>query len=74
MAKNISIYSEMMVAGVEIDHHCTDLYVPVNEVTTSIIDRYEFKCNVTKFRSAIDGTPWYDIPFAYTPAYHQEDS
>ena len=71
MAEITDIYTAMLASGVEIDHHCTDLYVPVNEVTTAIVDRYEFKCNVTKFRSAIDGTPWYDIPFAYTPAWKE---
>ena len=53
--------------GVEIDHHESDLYVPVNDVTQRIIEAYEFKSNVQRFVSQIDRTLWYDIPFAYDP-------
>lgn len=63
----LSIYEQMKAAGVEIDHHESDLYVPANEKTRAIIDGYEYKCSVTMFRSDIDGTPWYDIPFSYDP-------
>lgn len=62
-----SIYEQMKAAGVEVDHHESDLYVPVNETTKAIVDGYKFKNNVTQFRSQIDGTNWYDIPFAYQP-------
>lgn len=63
----IDIYEEMKNAGVEISHHESDLYVPVNETTTEIVSRYEFKDNVTRFISQIDKKPWYDIPFAFNP-------
>jgi hypothetical protein len=64
-----SIYRKMLVAGVEIDNHETDLYVPVTDVTTAILNDYHYRSNVKPFRSNIDGTQWYDIPFAYDPAW-----
>lgn len=63
----MTIYEQMKAAGVEIDHHCSDMYVPANEITREIVKGYEFKQNVTRFKSAIDGTPWLDIPFSFDP-------
>jgi hypothetical protein len=63
-----NIYAEMVKAGVEIDHHESDLYVPVTPVTQDLVRRFKFKCNVTTFISQIDPKiPWYDIPFNYQP-------
>ncbi len=63
----MSIYTEMKAAGVEIDNHCSDMYVPDNATTREIVKGYEYKCNVIRFISDIDGTPWLNIPFAYDP-------
>ena len=64
-----TIYEVMKKAKVEIDNHCSDLYVPVNDTTRAIVKKYEFKCNVTTFICQIDNKPWFDIPFAYEPYY-----
>lgn len=60
-----NIYKEMVEAGVVIGSHCSDMYVPVNEITTALVAAYEFKCNVTTFHSNITGERCYDIPFAF---------
>lgn len=62
-----TLMQEIIDAGVEIDHHESDLYVKVTPESRKIVDAYEFRCNVTTFRSRIDGTTWYDIPFAFDP-------
>ena len=62
-----NIYQVVKAAGIEIDHHESDLYIPVNEFSMNIVREYKFKDNVTRFRSRIDGAMWYDIPFAYEP-------
>lgn len=67
-----NIYEEMINAGVVCSSHCSDLYVPVNAITTEIISRYDFKCNVTRFISQIEKVPFYDIPFAYTPYWEHK--
>ena len=64
-----SIFDQMKAAGVKIASHETDLYVPVNEVTRAIVGTYEHKSNVTTFTNQVEGGQWYDIPFAYTPAW-----
>jgi len=64
-----SIYEQMKAAGVAIDNHATDLYVPVNNTTTAILKGYKYRSNVVTFVSQIDGALWYDIPFAYDPEW-----
>ena len=67
----MSIMEEMEAAGVEIDHHYSDLYVPVTPETKRIVSGYTYKANVTTFRSLADGALWYDIPFAYAPYWQR---
>ena len=57
----------MVDAGVEIGSHDSDMYVPVNDVTTALIKDYTFNCNVTTFYSNITGERCYDTPFAFNP-------
>lgn len=47
----------------ELDRHETDLYAKVTPKSKELVNRYEFKTNVTTFKSELDGTLWYDIPF-----------
>jgi len=58
------VFEKVKELGIEWDRHASDLYIPVTEETIEIIDSYKFKCNVTRFKSEIDGTMWFDIPFA----------
>ena len=67
----MEIYDQMKAAGVDIASHETDLYVPVNDTTRKIISEYKFRSIVTTFKNQIDGKQWYDIPFAYLPAWRQ---
>lgn len=62
-----NIYDACKAAHVEIDNHESDLYIPVNELTQSLVEQYPHKEIVTKFVSQIDGKLWYDVPFAYEP-------
>jgi len=66
------MYEELLNLGMqenELDHHCSDLYVKKNSISTKFVNEYEFKMNVTTFIDAIDHELWYDIPFAYVE-YH----
>ena len=49
----------------EIDHHESDLYLKVTDISRKLISEYEFIENVTIFKSDIDGQNWYDIPFSW---------
>lgn len=61
------IYEEAKKLGVEIDHHESDLYIPVTPETMALVKRYTSRSIVTSFTNQIDHKPWYDIPFAYMP-------
>jgi hypothetical protein len=67
----MSIYDELKAAGVEIDHHESDLYAKDCEATRRIlgIENGKKRRNVsaTRFRSQNDGSVWWDIPFMYQP-------
>lgn len=49
----------------DIDHHCSDLYLRVNDISRKLVSEYEYKNNVTTFIDQIDHVLWYEIPFAY---------
>lgn len=61
----MDIYKELKDAGVPLDHHESDLYAKVTQISFEIVQRYPFKRSVTQFTSQIDGERWFDIPFAY---------
>ncbi len=63
----MSIYEQLKNAGIPLDNHESDLYALKTDVSTQIIEQYEFKSNVITFTSQIDGKIWYDIPFNYDP-------
>lgn len=63
----MNIYDEVIKQKIEHSSHSSDLYIPVNDETKKLVSQYEHKGNVTIFSSAIDGKPWFDIPFAYEP-------
>lgn len=41
----------------------SDLFLKITPVSTALIEQYDFKENVRKFRDNIDHEPWYEIPF-----------
>lgn len=61
------IYTEVKKLNVKTDSHSSDLYVEKTAETEKLIADYEFKQNVRTFKSDVDGSIWYDIPFAYSP-------
>ena len=73
IAAPLSIYQRMVAAGVKIDSHESDLYVPSTEQTRQIIADYNkevgnnHRLNASTFRNNQDGQPWIDIMFAYEP-------
>lgn len=65
------IYTAVVQCDIELDHHETDLYIPVNNITKKLINSYVFKCNVTTFINQVTKTLYYEIPFAYSPAWKE---
>lgn len=44
----------------------SDLHLKVTPISRALIQRYDFKKQVTTFIDDIEHTLWYDIPFANT--------
>lgn len=68
----MTIKDELLKVGMkenEIGTHCSDLHVLKNDISTNWVNNYQFKMNVTTFKSQIDNLIWYDIPFAYMDEY-----
>jgi len=70
------IYEQLKEAGVEIDHHESDLYCPVNDVSTAIIENWKkerrLSACVSRFINRNDGKAWYDLAFAYLPFWEKK--
>lgn len=70
----IQKYAEMFMAPEEIDHHgCSsnpaifhDLYLKMTPVSRFLVSRLTTRSLQTTFRSAIDESVWYDLPFCYS--------
>lgn len=65
----MSVYQKMKAAGVEVDNHESDLYVPVTDISKEIVRACKLKAET--FVSERDCALWYDIPFAYDPFFQK---
>lgn len=70
----MSVYKKLVAAGVEIDHHESDLYAKVTAESSEIVKNYGFNKNVRTFKSLVDGELWYDIPFAFDPWWESREA
>jgi len=73
------LYDELKEAGIEIDHHESDLYVPNTPEARRILDRHPIeKKNATLFgeHKVVGGRHvdkiWIDVPFAYAPFWRKK--
>ncbi len=63
----MSIYTQMIDAGVPVDGHESDLHAKVTPESHEIIKSYGPQVLVSVFISNLDGCAWYEILFAYDP-------
>ena len=62
----MSLYTDLIEAGVEVSNWQSDLYFPRTEATRAILARHpEVKASV--FKSNTTGQPTYEVPFAFDP-------
>lgn len=55
-----------------IDHHASDLYLKVNDVPRVIVGALDNTALLSTFRSWIDDSVWYELPFCYLPAFTRD--
>lgn len=70
--KDIYTAALRVLPASDLDHHEADLYLKVSEASLALVAAYDFRGNVEKFLSPLDGCLWFDIPFAYTPAWAEK--
>lgn len=72
-----SIYDDLLRAGIEVDHHRSDLYAPNTKEVRDILKRYPQQ-PVEPFAvqpSHPDrGQAWVCIPYAYSPFWEDKKS
>ena len=52
-----------------IGHHESNLYLKVNSTSSLIVGALDNDALLSTFRSQIDGTIWYELPFCYIPGW-----
>lgn len=71
-----TLYERLYAAGIEMDSHHSDLYVPVTPESREIIEQAK-KDHPTIlesiFVSDVDGKEWFDLPFEYQPYWEQKN-
>lgn len=64
----MSLYSDIVAAGIETDNHQSDLYIPRTVAALEILAKYpEYRYTAKTFVNNLDGKLWIDVPFAYLP-------
>lgn len=59
------------MAPEHIDHHESDLYLKVDDVSRVIVKALDNTALLSTFRSWIDNSVWYELPFCYTPFWER---
>lgn len=68
----MTLYEELKAAGVEIDHHESDLYFECTAESTQILDRHRSRtARASAFTSKTTQRLWYEVPFAYDPYWEK---
>ena len=68
----LTIYEELLAAGVPIANHYSDLYAKVTPESRVIIDKFKGQKVISTFKNQRDnGELWFDIAFAYDPYWEK---
>jgi len=66
-----TLYRALVAAGIEIDHHESDLYFPATPEALAILAKFPDKEeSARRFQNEAPphvGESWVDVPFAYLP-------
>lgn len=67
-AKHATLYDACVAAGLAIDSHESDMYLLDTPKAVALIVTYRgVRHGAKRFRSAVDGNLWWDVPFAFAP-------
>lgn len=65
-----TLYRAILDAGIKFASHETDLYIPATDQTRAILKQFPLQDSIKEpFTNQVEGGTWFDIPFAYLPAW-----
>lgn len=68
----MSLYTDLIEAGVEVSNHESDLYFPRTPETVAILLKHPVQKSIAQnFRNQITKTTWIDVPFAFDPFWEK---
>lgn len=66
----MSLYTDLVEAGIPVSSWQSDLYCPVNELTAALIKEHgKF---ATTFINQVEGGRWYEVAFAFDPFWERK--
>lgn len=66
-------YARAYMDPKHIDHHETDLYLQVNDVSRVIVGALDNRAFLSTFRSSTEPHDlWYELPFCYIPGWNRD--
>lgn len=68
----MSLYSELVEAGVTVDNHQSDLYFEKNPISDKIAAPYRDRLTITTFTDSKTGGTWYCAYFMYEPFWDKK--
>jgi hypothetical protein len=64
----VSLFSEVLAAGIPHASHESDLYLPDTPAVRQLLVKHpDWLRNVQRFSNQVEGGSWIDVPFAYDP-------
>lgn len=67
----MSLYTDLVSAGVPVSSWQSDLYFPVTPETRAILANYPKQCR-SVFTSNVDGKRMFECPFAFDPFWERK--
>jgi hypothetical protein len=67
----VSLYTDLVEAGIEVSNWQSDLYFPVSYESMEILAKYPNQSR-SIFKSNIDGRPTVEAPFAFDPYWESK--
>lgn len=61
----MSLYTEIVAAGIPVDNHYSDLYVKATPESFALLKKH--KQRFSGFKHTTLREMWYDVPFMYEP-------
>lgn len=69
----MSLYTDLVDAGIETSNRYSDLYFPVSQEAAEILAKHEKQKSIAKrFTSNIDSKPMFEVPFAFDPYWDEK--